>query len=106
MEPHATTEASSAARLIDSATRLEQLGHDLVALAEVRRQLEQFQAERDQLQERVAHLEAECERLRAERTQLLVAFSRASISYEELNRRSQEQGGCGLAEFWAGVGVP
>jgi predicted nuclease with TOPRIM domain len=69
-------------------------------LTEVLQLVDQVQAERDQLKQRVEHLEAECRRLGAERSQLLHAWADTQITEEELDRRSREPRGCSLAELF------
>jgi hypothetical protein len=47
----------------------------------------------------VGQLQAECDRLRAERGHFMHAWADLAISEEELDRRSQEAGGCSLDEL-------
>jgi hypothetical protein len=54
----------------------------------------------------VQQLEAECDRLRAERSQLLHAWADMQVTDEELNRRSREPGGCSLAQLLERLGKP
>ena len=77
-------------------SRLAQLGSELTEVLEL---VGQVQAERDQLKQRVEHLEAECRRLSAERSQLLHAWADTQITEEDLDRRSREPGGCSLTEL-------
>src|SRR5262249_8357927 len=94
METQVPSEQALPAKLVEVTSRLESLGHDLLSVAELRRFVEQLQAERDLLRRRVATLEAE-------RSQLLHAWANQLVSEEELERRSREPGGCSLAELLA-----
>jgi predicted nuclease with TOPRIM domain len=70
-------------------------------LTSVLQGVESLEAERDQLRERVAQLEAECKRLSSERSMLLHAWIDATTTEEELDRRSKEPGGRTWAEIKA-----
>ena len=80
-------------------TRLRSLGQDLISLAELGQLVKELQTERDQLRERVGRLEAECDRLRAERSQFMHAWADLAVTDDELDRRNQEPGGGPLAEL-------
>lgn len=99
METKAPAAEALPARFVEVSARLELLGHDLLALGELRRFVEQLQAERDSLRGQVAALQAENARVREERSRLLHAWGDRHISEEELDRRSREPDGVSLAEL-------
>jgi uncharacterized protein (DUF3084 family) len=109
-----TTNAGSVrSRLIEMASQLpvEESGEGANGLESLLGQLLDIVAERQDLRERVATLQARCEQLEAERDQfhnernhLLHAWADANLSEEELDRRSKEPGGSSLGELWARLG--
>jgi len=69
------------------------------ATTDVLKVIDQLQAERDQLRQRVAHLEEECKRLSHERRIFLLEWADTIATQEELDRISKEPGGRSWAEI-------
>lgn len=79
---------------------LDLLKKDLVPLADLGNLVEQLERERDQLRRQVETIQAECDRLRLENSQMLHAWADQQFPEEMLDRASRDPGGCSIAEVW------
>ena len=94
--PTEFSEASLQSRLQHG---LDVLQKDLAPLVDLASLVERLEQDRNELRRQVKSLRAECERLRAERSQLLHAWADEHLPEEMLDRASQEPGGCTLAKW-------